>query len=93
MNPSIGHRAAALRFIFVTIFLDALGIGLLIPVMPDVIRRFGNDPTFVARYFGFFIAAYALMQFLASPVLGSPAHFRSYGRQYDRGELVHGRHF
>lgn len=65
------NRSASRKFIFSTIFLDALGIGLLIPVMPDVIRRFGTDPSFVSDYFGYFIAAYALMQFLASPVLGS----------------------
>lgn len=70
---------AAARFIFVTIFLDALGIGLLIPVFPDVIRRFGTDPAFVSRYFGAFIAVYALMQFLASPVLGSLSD--RYGRR------------
>lgn len=58
-------------FIFITILLDALGIGLLIPVLPEVIRRFGADETFVNHWFGYFISVYALMQFLASPVLGS----------------------
>ncbi|MBO9665973.1 MAG: TCR/Tet family MFS transporter [Bdellovibrio sp.] len=63
--------AASVRFIFATIFLDALGIGILIPVFPDVIRRFGHDPSFVNHYYGYFISVYALMQLLASPVLGS----------------------
>ncbi len=63
--------AASVRFIFATIFLDALGIGVLIPVFPDVIRRFGHDPSFVNHYYGYFISVYALMQFLASPILGS----------------------
>lgn len=54
-----------------TIFLDALGIGLIIPSMPDIIRRFNSDPEFVNQYFGYFISVYALMQFVASPVLGS----------------------
>ncbi|WP_413558648.1 TCR/Tet family MFS transporter [Bdellovibrio sp. HCB209] len=63
--------SASVRFIFATIFLDALGIGVLIPVFPDVIRRFGHDPSFVNHYFGYFISVYALMQFVASPVLGS----------------------
>lgn len=65
------QRAASVRFIFATIFLDALGIGLLIPVFPEVIRRFGHDPEFVNHYYGYFISVYALMQFLASPILGS----------------------
>lgn len=41
------------------------------PVFPEVIRRFGHDPSFVNHYFGYFISVYALMQFLASPILGS----------------------
>lgn len=64
-------RKASVRFIFATIFLDALGIGLLIPVFPEVIRRFNHDPVSVNQYFGYFISVYALMQFVASPVLGS----------------------
>lgn len=63
-------RKASVRFIFATIFLDALGIGLLIPVFPEVIRRFNHDPVFVNQFFGYFISVYALMQFVASPVLG-----------------------
>ncbi|MBC7458425.1 MAG: MFS transporter, partial [Bdellovibrionaceae bacterium] len=66
-------------FIFTTILLDALGIGLLIPVMPDIIKRFTTDPTMVSQYFGYFIAAYACMQFIASPILGSLSD--RYGRR------------
>lgn len=73
------QRAASVKFIFATILLDALGIGLLIPVMPDVIRRFTQDPAVVHAYFGYFVAVYALMQFLASPVLGSLSD--RYGRR------------
>src|ERR1019366_584699 len=54
-----------------TLLLDAVGLGLPIPVLPDVLRRFGSDPAFVSQNFGYFISLYALMQFLASPVLGS----------------------
>ncbi|MCM0607187.1 MAG: TCR/Tet family MFS transporter [Xanthomonadaceae bacterium] len=65
------QKKASSKFIFFTIFIDMLGIGLMIPVFPDVIRRFSSDPKFVNEYFGYFISIYALMQFLASPVLGS----------------------
>lgn len=64
-------KKASVQFIFATILLDALGIGILIPVMPDLIRRFSSDPAFVSHYFGYFISIYALMQFGASPVLGA----------------------
>jgi len=70
---------ASAKFIFGTIFIDALGIGLLIPVFPDVIRRFNADPAFVNSYFGYFIAVYAVMQFVASPVLGALSD--RYGRR------------
>jgi DHA1 family tetracycline resistance protein-like MFS transporter len=72
-------KNAHVKFIFSTILLDALGIGLLIPVFPDVIRRFGTDSAFVNQYFGYFISVYALMQFLASPILGSLSD--RYGRR------------
>lgn len=65
------QRTASVTFIFVTILLDAIGLGVLIPVLPDVLRRFSTDPTTVSNYFGLFIGAYALMQFVASPVLGA----------------------
>jgi DHA1 family tetracycline resistance protein-like MFS transporter len=65
------RNRASVGFIFVTILLDALGIGLLIPVFPDIIRRFGHDPSFVSHTFGYFISVYAAMQFVASPILGS----------------------
>lgn len=62
---------AAMRFIFTTMFLDVLGIGLLIPILPELFRHFSSDPSFISHYYGFFISTYALIQFFASPVLGS----------------------
>ena len=40
-----------ITFIFITIVLDMLGIGLIIPVLPDVIRRFTTDPSRVGEPF------------------------------------------
>lgn len=62
---------ARMTFIFVTILLDAIGIGLVVPILPDVIRRFGTDEAFVSTYFGYFISIYSFMLFIASPLLGS----------------------
>lgn len=73
------NSKASAKFIFFTILIDALGIGLLIPVFPDVIRRFYADPEYVNVYFGYFISVYALMQLLASPVLGALSD--RYGRR------------
>jgi DHA1 family tetracycline resistance protein-like MFS transporter len=47
-----------------------LGVGLIVPVLPDVIRRFVTDQNSINHLFGYFVAIYALTQFLAAPVLG-----------------------
>ncbi|MBY0554451.1 TCR/Tet family MFS transporter [bacterium] len=69
----------SVQFIFITAVLDMMGIGLIIPVLPDVIRRFVSSQELVNNYFGYFVAIYALMQFFASPVLGSLSD--RYGRR------------
>ncbi len=64
-------RKASVPFIFATIFLDSLGIGIIMPILPDLLRRFSTDIGFVSKYLGFFISSYALMQFIFSPILGT----------------------
>lgn len=64
-------KQAGILFIFITIMLDAIGIGLIVPILPEVIRKFGHDEAFVSSYFGYFISVYSLMLFIASPFLGS----------------------
>jgi MFS transporter, DHA1 family, tetracycline resistance protein len=65
-------RGAAVIFIFVTILLDTLALGLIIPVLPKLIESFvDNDTASAARIFGLFGTAWALMQFFFSPVLGA----------------------
>jgi len=64
-------RNAAVAFIFVTILLDMMALGIIIPVLPKLIESFvDNDTASAARIFGLFGTAWALMQFLFSPVLG-----------------------
>ena len=63
-------RKASVPFIFITVLLESLGIGIVIPILPDLIRRFSNDVDFVSKYLGYFMAVYALMQFVCSPILG-----------------------
>lgn len=65
------RRNAALPFILVTIVIDVLGIGLLIPVLPELVTELaGGDLSRGSSYYGWFIAVYAAMQFLFAPVLG-----------------------
>jgi MFS transporter, DHA1 family, tetracycline resistance protein len=64
-------RSAAVIFIFVTILLDTLALGIIIPILPKLIESFvNNDAASAARIFGLFGTVWALMQFFCSPILG-----------------------
>lgn len=65
------NRPAGMAFIFVTLLLDVMGIGIIIPVLPELIASFTSDVSAASRYYGYFIATFAAMQFLFAPVLGS----------------------
>lgn len=64
------NSKASATFIFVTLVIEAMGFGIIMPVLPDVIRKFVQGESSVATMFGYFIAVYALLQFLTSPILG-----------------------
>ncbi len=73
-------RTPAIGFIFFTLFLDILGIGLIIPVLPKLIEEFtGGSTSNAAFYTGILTAVYALMQFICAPILGSLSD--KYGRR------------
>jgi MFS transporter, DHA1 family, tetracycline resistance protein len=64
-------RGGAVAFIFVTILLDMFALGLIMPILPKLVESFvDNDTASAARIFGLFGTAWALMQFLFSPILG-----------------------
>jgi DHA1 family tetracycline resistance protein-like MFS transporter len=66
-----GPRRAAVGFIFVTILLDMLSVGMILPILPKLVESFSDNNTAdAARIYGLFGTAWALMQFVASPVLG-----------------------
>ncbi len=65
-------RRAALAFIFVTVALDMLALGLIIPVLPRLVGSFlGGDPADTSRVLGLFGTAWAAVQFMAMPVAGA----------------------
>ena len=72
MNEPVPKRQAAMAFILVTLFIDVLGIGIIIPVLPALIKEFvgGNTDT-ASWYVGVIGASYALMQFFCAPVMGA----------------------
>ena len=64
-------RPAALAFIFITVVLDVLAMGIIIPVLPGLVRDFlGGDTARAAEVFGVFGTTWAAMQFVCSPVIG-----------------------
>ena len=59
-------------FIFVTMFIDILGLAIIVPILPELIGELlGRDASSTGRYLGVIVAVYALMQFLFAPVLGA----------------------
>lgn len=64
-------RRAAFAFIFVTVALDMLALGVVIPVLPRLVLEFEQgDSAAAATFLGLFATVYAAMQFLFAPVLG-----------------------
>lgn len=74
-----GGRRAAIAFILVTAALDILSMGIIIPVLPALIESFVGSNARAGWINGVFVALWALMQFLASPVIGSISD--RYGRR------------
>ena len=67
----VSKRNPAIGFIFITLLIDVMGIGLIIPILPTLIRGFtGGDLSTASQYAGWLMASYAIMQFFFSPVLG-----------------------
>lgn len=62
---------ASILFIFITVLVDVIGIGIIIPVVPDLIKDLGGmSTTEAAEIGGWLMFAFAIMQFFFAPVLG-----------------------
>ena len=71
-KPHPTPRRAALVFIFITVLLDILALGIIIPVLPKLVENFlGGNTAAAAEMYGLFGTVWALMQFVFSPVLGA----------------------
>lgn len=76
----INNKKAAIGFIFITLLLDVIGLGLIIPVMPKLIEQLiHGDVSAAAKYSGWLGLAYAGTQFLFSPMVGNLSD--KYGRR------------
>ena len=74
------NKKAALGFIFITLFLDVMGLGIIIPVFPKLISQLiQGDLSQASLWGGLLVSTFAIMQFLFSPVLGGLSD--RYGRR------------
>ena len=65
------RKDAAVGFIFITLLLDVIGFGIIIPVMPDLIMQMtGKTLSEASRIGGYLLFAYAICQFVFSPIIG-----------------------
>lgn len=73
-------KQAAIGFIFVTLLIDIMGWGLIIPVMADLIAELKGIPVNEASTYGaFLLSVFAIMQFLCAPIMGNLSD--RYGRR------------
>lgn len=73
-------KKTALLFIFITILVDVIGIGIILPIIPDLIMELTGEGTAMAVIYGMWLTtAFAGMQFLFSPILGEISD--QYGRR------------
>lgn len=65
-------KSLALTFILITVLLDSIGFGIVLPVMPQLIMDVtGSGLSAAARFGGWLLFIYALMQFFCAPVIGN----------------------
>ncbi|HVF97211.1 MAG TPA: TCR/Tet family MFS transporter, partial [Flavisolibacter sp.] len=65
-------RSAAIGFIFITLLIDVIGFGIIIPVLPKLIEELGHvNVSQASRIGGWLLATFAIMQFCFSPLVGN----------------------
>lgn len=77
--PAFRAGKAAIAFIMITAVLDIVSMGIVIPVLPKLIEEFAGSNERAGVINGVFVALWAAMQFVASPVIGSMSD--RYGRR------------
>jgi DHA1 family tetracycline resistance protein-like MFS transporter len=76
----MSKKNPALGFIFVTLLIDIIGLGIIIPVLPSLIQELtGGTLSEASMYGGWMLFAYAFMQFICAPILGGLSD--RYGRR------------
>ena len=74
------NKKSGLTFIFVTVLIDCIGFGVIIPIIPKLIETLiGGDLNAASKYGGWLLFSYAIMQFFFAPFFGALSD--KYGRR------------
>src|SRR5205085_11890526 len=66
------NRRASVVFVLITLFIDILGMGLVIPILPRLVQSLlGGAIGEASLVYGLLVSIYAVMQFCCAPILGS----------------------
>lgn len=79
MSSVPSRRAAAMPFILITVLIDMIAIGLIVPVLPPLVAGFTGSPADAAFWFGVVVFAFAVANFFGAPLLGALSD--RYGRR------------
>jgi DHA1 family tetracycline resistance protein-like MFS transporter len=78
LSPVTG-RQAAMPFIMITVFIDMMAIGLIVPVLPPLVAGFAAGPAEAAYWYGVVAFAFGIANFFGAPLLGALSD--RYGRR------------
>ena len=77
---ALQRKKHALTFVTITVFIDVVGFGIIMPVLPELLMELsGEGLSGASQWGGYLVASYALLQFLFAPVLGNLSD--RYGRR------------
>jgi MFS transporter, DHA1 family, tetracycline resistance protein len=71
VSPEAAKRPAAMRFIMITVLIDMVSIGLIIPVLPALVGSFTGSQADQAFWYGAVTFAFGIANFFGSPILGA----------------------
>src|SRR5918911_2528616 len=72
LRRAMRNRQASVVFVLVTLFIDVLGMGLVIPILPRLVQHLlDGDLSQASFVYGLLVSVYAVMQFFCAPVLGA----------------------
>lgn len=74
-----GKSPAAMRFILLTVLIDMLAVGLIVPVLPGLVGKFTANPAEQTYWYGVVTFSFALASFVGAPILGALSD--RYGRR------------